>query len=1128
MIENTPFDILSRLGGSQQHHVKKPTIDQRARGVRAILGPTNTGKTFLAIERMVAYGSGMIGLPLRLLAREVYERVVEKVGVENVALITGEEKIKPKRPRYWVATVEAMPKDVSPAFLAIDEVQLATDIDRGHIFTDRILNARGTDATLLLGASTMRPLLERLIPNIEIITRPRLSTLTFAGETKITRLPPRSAIVAFSTEEVYAIAELIRRQRGGAAVVMGALSPRTRNAQVALYQSGEVDYIVATDAIGMGLNLDVRHVAFAACQKFDGRRQRLLTAAELGQIAGRAGRHMNDGTFGTTGRCPAFDEELVARLENHDFAPVTGIQWRSTNLDMSSWSSLKASLAQQPDEMGLMQSPEGDDERCLDMMERDVFIHEHVRTRKHLELVWQIARIPDYRKLSVQAHNELIVQIARYLLSERFLPEEWLARQIGLLDRTDGDIDALATRIAHMRTWAYVAHQSDWLEQPEYWQGVTRQLEERMSDVLHERLTQRFVDRRTGLLMRRLKENAMIEADVTANGDVQVEGQSIGTLLGFQFAPDPTAEGNDAKALKATAARVLISALEAKSERLYHTPDQGIMLTNDGMIRWEGHAVGRLVAGESLLKPRIMVMADDYLLADAKARVESRLNAFVAAQVQMRLGPLAILEASEGINGMARGIAYQIVQVMGVLDRATVAEEVKGLDQDSRAALRTLGVRFGAHHLYMPLLLKPKPRQLAVHLWLLKNEQNDTSGVEEMAHLAESGRTSFPANPAFSADLYRVAGYRLCGSRVVRVDILERLADLIRPAVMYRPGLSAGTPPEGTADYDGFIVTGTMTSLAGCAGDDFAEILRSLGYVLDRRKGPAITKAIKNSSPIEPIKIAPIVVEENGAHVTSEQAHTDDNVQDVKEAEVSEAINNDVSLETPVEETAIEEPTVQEQASLEAITPTTEAPVAELQIITQEPVEPDLIDVWRPKRQGNTHHQGEKRERSAPREGQKPHFKSRYKPQTAAPHVNPQEGDTQRASQGEAVKDGYRGKNAPRTKQDGEAQRDDKPRFKPNPKPWSGEKNGAPKGERTDQRKSKDERKNSDKRDERPRLNSTAFKGDTSFDSASRDERQGNVRLLATTEAPRKGKEPDPLSPFAKLMALKGEMQEKK
>ncbi|HEX2137226.1 MAG TPA: helicase-related protein, partial [Microvirga sp.] len=491
----------------------------RARGVTAVLGPTNTGKTHLAIERMLGHESGMIGLPLRLLAREVYQRVVEKAGAHNVALVTGEEKIKPERPRYWVSTVEAMPRDLDLAFVAIDEVQLAADLDRGHVFTDRLLNQRGREETLLIGSITMRPMIEALIPGVYVITRPRLSNLTFAGEKKLSRLPHRSAIVAFSTEEVYAIAELIRRQRGGAAVVLGALSPRTRNAQVELYQSGHVDYLVATDAIGMGLNLDVDHVAFASDKKFDGFRFRKLYPAELGQIAGRAGRYMRDGTFGTTGRCPPFDEQTVDALENHAFDAQRVLQWRNADLDFSSVGRLRDSLSEQPREHGLVRGPMSEDLSSLEVLAREDDIVRLTRSRAAVERLWQVCQVPDYRKVSPQTHADLVGQIYRFLMNEGVVPPDWLARHIAAVDRTDGDIDTLSNRIAQVRTWSFVANRPDWLKDPEHWQGVARQVEDKLSDALHERLAQRFIDRRTSVLMRRLRENAMLEAEITASGD---------------------------------------------------------------------------------------------------------------------------------------------------------------------------------------------------------------------------------------------------------------------------------------------------------------------------------------------------------------------------------------------------------------------------------------------------------------------------------------------------------------------------------------------------------------------------------------------------------------------------------
>ena len=530
---------------------------QRGAGVTAVLGPTNTGKTHLAIERMLAHSSGMIGLPLRLLAREVYNKVVARVGADAVALITGEEKIKPPHARFWVSTVEAMPRDLDVSFLAVDEIQLGADFERGHVFTDRMLNLRARDETLILGAATMRPMVEKLLPGANIVSRPRLSTLVYSGAKKITRLPSRSAIVAFSAAEVYAIAELIRRQRGGAAVVLGALSPRTRNAQVELYQNGDVDYLVATDAIGMGLNLDVDHVAFASDRKFDGYQFRKLNPAELGQIAGRAGRATRDGTFGTTGRCDPFEPELVQALESHTFEPIRLLQWRNSKLDFASIGALQASLSMTPQTAGLTRAPTGEDILVLEHAARDEDVRELARNPLAIERLWDACQVPDYRKIAPATHAELAVTLYGFLMREGNIPTDWFARQLAQADRTDGDIDTLSNRIAHVRTWTYVANRPDWLADPEHWQGVARAIEDKLSDALHERLAERFVDRRTSVLMRRLRENTMLETEIGKTGEVTVEGHVIGRLDGFMFAPDASAAGSEAKALNSAAQKAL-------------------------------------------------------------------------------------------------------------------------------------------------------------------------------------------------------------------------------------------------------------------------------------------------------------------------------------------------------------------------------------------------------------------------------------------------------------------------------------------------------------------------------------------------------------------------------------------
>ncbi len=822
--------------------VAKPYSPDRASGVNVLLGPTNTGKTHYAIERMLSYSSGMIGLPLRLLAREVYNRAVEKAGTTAVALITGEEKIKPESPRYWISTVEAMPRDLDLAFVAVDEIQLGADLDRGHIFTDRLLHRRGREETLLIGAATMHRAVRDLLPGARIFARPRLSRLTFAGDKKMTRLPRRSAIVAFSVEDVYAIAEWIRRQCGGAAVVLGALSPRTRNAQVDMYQNGDVDYIVATDAIGMGLNLDVDHIAFAADRKFDGWQHRRLTPAEFGQIAGRAGRHLRDGTFGTTGRCAPFDGELVEALEEHRFDAVPMLQWRNTDLDFSSIAGLAASLDTLPNEQGLIRAAVAEDQMVLDIASRDEKVARAAKSRADIARLWKCCQIPDYRKLSPTAHAELVLSVFGFVVRSGQIPEDWFARHVAAQDRADGDLATLSARLAEIRTWTFIANRSGWLRDPAHWQNAARRVEDKLSDALHERLAQRFVDRRTSVLMRRLREKAMLEAKVTPSGDVLVEGQHVGQLNGFCFTADPEAAGEAAKALNAAAQKALASEIEGRAGRVSEAVEEAFMLANDGIIRWLGEPVGKICAGAHVLEPRVSLLADEQLTGQALSMVQRRLDIWLAQHIAKLLGPLADLEKGEELDGIARGIAYHIAESLGVLDRSRVADAVKSLSQDARAALRKFGVRFGAYHLYLPNLIKPAPRALAAQLYALKHGGGDAvKGLDDVLHLAASGRTSLAADKDIQRNLYLAAGFRVCEGRAVRVDILERLADLIRPAMSYRPGVSPGDPPPGAADGDGFIVTVAMTSLAGCSGDSFASILRALGYMPENRKGPAIT-----------------------------------------------------------------------------------------------------------------------------------------------------------------------------------------------------------------------------------------------------------------------------------------------
>ena len=1083
----------------------RPTSrDARGAGVTAVLGPTNTGKTFLAIERMLAHSSGAIGLPLRLLAREVYNKCVERVGAEQVALITGEEKIKPASPRYWVSTLEAMPRDLDVAFVAIDEIQLGADLERGHVFTDRMLNRRGRDETLVLGAATMRNMVERLLPGANILSRPRLSTLNFAGEKKLTRLPRRTAIVTFSADEVYAIAELIRRQRGGAAVVLGSLSPRTRNAQVALYQSGDVDYLVATDAIGMGLNLDVDHVAFAADRKFDGYQFRKLNPAELGQIAGRAGRAMRDGTFGTTGRCPPFEPELVQALESHTFDSVKVLQWRNSALDFASLGALAASLAQVPTEQGLTRAPIAEDIQVLEHVSRDDEVRDMASSRVAIERLWEVCQVPDYRKVSPAAHAEMAATLYGFLMREGTIPPDWFSAQVAQADRTDGDIDTLANRIAHIRTWTFAANRPDWLADPEHWQGITRGVEDRLSDALHERLAERFVDRRTSVLMRRLRENTMLETEITKSGEVVVEGHPIGRLAGFQFAADSASAGPEGKALRAAAQKALAGEIDARAAKLGHASDEQFVLASDGSIRWQGEPVGKLTAGDDVLRPRVRILADEHLAGASRDAVQARLDLWIKAHIEKLLGPLLALGSAEDITGIARGVAFQLTEALGVLERSRVAEEVKGLDQEARAALRKYGVRFGAYHLYLPNLLKPGPRALAVQLWALKDATPDTKGLDDVPHLAASGRTSFPADKDVPKALYRVVGYRVCGERAVRVDILERLADLIRPALAWRPASPQPKPP-GAVQGGGFTVTVNMTSLTGTSGEDFASVLRSLGYRIEKKPKPV------EAAPAPTSEAA--VTEASAAETPVEAAQTD--TAEATPPETVEAGVAPVAELTPEPTAAAAEPAAAIEAAPEtpvsaATAPVAPEPNADAAPSTEQaaeakaeekPAEPEMIEVWRPGRPPE-----ERRQRPPRREGQgerRPRPDRRPRPQVAA----------QNGAQAAAPAAAAAAPAAETT--EARPQRQDRARHG-----RDRDQRGAERTEgRPQQRERRGERQDRDRnerRDDRPRRERRDFK----------DRDRGEPREWLDPKE-RRG-QADPNSPFAKLAALKAQLEESK
>jgi ATP-dependent RNA helicase SUPV3L1/SUV3 len=774
----------------------------------AVLGPTNTGKTHLAIERMLDHQSGVIGFPLRLLARENYDRVARLKGPRAVALITGEEKILPPNPSYFVCTTESMPLDRPVDFLAVDEIQLCGDPERGHVFTARLLHARGLSETMFLGADTIRPLMRRLVPDAEYVTRPRFSTLRYTGHKKVTRLPRRSAVVAFSLADVFSLAELVRRQRGGTAVVMGALSPRARNAQVGMFQAGEVDYLVATDAIGMGLNMDLDHVAFASLAKFDGRVPRRLSAAEIGQIAGRAGRHMADGTFGTTADEGPLDPTIVAAVEEHRFEPLTRISWRNTHLRFRTIGTLLQSLDERPPQPGLVQVRDADDHRALHLLARNAEVAALAINPGAVRLLWEVCQIPDFRKVMSDSHARFLAHCYGHLAGpQERLPASWVGAQMAQLDRLDGDIDTLMSRIAHIRTWTYITHRPDWIDRAADWQERARGIEDRLSDALHERITQRFVDRRAAFLVRHLEGDGELLASVDKAGGVSVEGSYVGRLEGFRFAPDAEA-GEAARTLIAAANRVLRGEVAARARRLSSDADESFALDPVGGLVWHGAVVGKLAAGETILAPRVEVRSGDFLDGEAKERVRQRLVLFVKTEIERRLAPLFGVQ-SLPLTGAARGLAFQLADALGCLATAEVSARLKSLDAASRRALARLGVRFGTETIYSEPLLGADAARLRALLWAVHHRR----AVPALPGKSRRGKAIVAASE-LPESFYAAIGWRVLGGLALRPDRLERLAAAARKR----------------SKHGRFAADEELATLAGVATTELRRLLLALGY----------------------------------------------------------------------------------------------------------------------------------------------------------------------------------------------------------------------------------------------------------------------------------------------------------
>ncbi len=798
--------------------------------VNAVLGPTNTGKTHLAIETMLSFDSGMIGFPLRLLAREVYDKLVKKTSLDKVALITGEEKIIPSNAKYFLCTVESMPIDKNLDFVAVDEIQMCADHERGHIFTDRLLHIRGNKLTMFMGSNTIRDIISKLDDDIEFINRNRLSKLTYSGHKKISRINRKTAIIAFSAEEVYAIAELIRRQKGGAAIVMGSLSPKTRNAQVELYQSGDVDFLVATDAIGMGINMDLNHVYFSNLKKFDGKKLRRLNLSEIGQIAGRAGRYLNDGSFGITGDCKDINAEEVDLLENHSFEKLQTLFWRNSNLNFDNPSALIKSLDEKPSKKWLRKIHECEDEKALKYFIRDKDLENKYFTKNNLTLLWECCQIPDFVKKTYGNHYEVIRNVFKYLNSKKGkISDDYMQIQLLKLDKLDGNVDSLSNRIANVRTWSYVSNKNNWVENQDYWIEKTKLLEDKLSERLHEELTKTFIDKRASVLARGLKQDMEFDTKILDNNEVMIDDQFIGKINGLKLELDlkKGALETDIKSLKKAARQSVGPELEKRIQLII---DTGLIeLHNNFKIYWKDSPIARLTPGKDYLSPNFDLIVDDILEIDQKKKLILYLDRWLKNKINTVLKSLIDLKNLKEKNSSIKALAYQLYESNGVLKREQVLEYIKSLGQGERKILRELGVRFGRYHIFLYRLIKPDAVSLRTLLW--KNHHQKYFDLKPPTF-----GLNFINNKNFkNRNFMLLCGFEKFDNFFVRIDILERLFMKI---------INAGSKNESEIK-----MIPDMLNLLGCNKDNFKKLLINMNYKIIERDNEVFFKyyPVKNN-----------------------------------------------------------------------------------------------------------------------------------------------------------------------------------------------------------------------------------------------------------------------------------------
>ena len=778
--------------------------------ILALLGPTNTGKTYVAIEKMLEFETGIFGLPLRLLAREVYDKCVNKVGIEKVALITGEEKIIPSTACYFICTVESMPKNKVVEFIAIDEIQMCADRERGHIFTERLMESRGTKLTMFLGSQVMAKIIKDLVDNVEFENKDRYSKLSYSGIKKISRLERKVAIIAFSIEEVYAIAELVRRQKGGAAVIMGSLSPKTRNSQVGLYQSGDVDYLIATDAIGMGLNMDINEIYFSNLKKFDGKKTRRLNLIEMSQIAGRAGRYKNDGGFGTTGDCETLNSDEIEKIEKHQLPDTRSIYWRNSKLDFENPENLISTLELKPSNKNLLRTNDSLDESVLRFFLKkganNIIYH------KNLELLWECCQIPDFEKKAYGQHINIIDRVFQFLSTrKKRIPSTFMKEQLKGLEKDHGNVDLLSHRLSNVRTWSYVANKKNWVENSDYWVQLTKSIEDKLSDKLHDELTKSFIDKKISILSRSLKQDFVLNTEINNENKILIDGQLIGELKGLKFLIEVTSKtlDTDIKSMKKAARKGIEKELIKRVDEIIDKAE--IEVNNDGKITWKGNPIARFKKGSDYLNPEVDILADDSLNDETKTKLILFLNGWTNKHINDVLGDLINLTKHQIKNQYLRGLLFQLYEKNGVIKRNEVDNIVKLIPVEERKKLWGMGIKIGRYHIYLPKMLKPKAVEFRIGLWKIFHNLSDINKIPK------SG-LNFLTDTSLDQNFLLLCGFEKFKEFFVRIDILEKLFLKII---------------NQTKDKK-FKINAEMMNLLGCSRENFYKLMTFMNYKKDK------------------------------------------------------------------------------------------------------------------------------------------------------------------------------------------------------------------------------------------------------------------------------------------------------